>query len=43
MTIQTMAAKSQNKTFRRYDNVAAMEALVVTAFEKKKTICVASQ
>jgi len=35
MTVQTMVAASQNKTFRHYDNVAAMETPVVTAFTKQ--------
>jgi hypothetical protein len=35
MTIQTMVATSQNKTFRHYDNVAAMKTPVVTAFTKQ--------
>ena len=35
MTIQTMVATSQNKTFRHYDNVAAVETQVVTSFTKQ--------
>jgi hypothetical protein len=35
MTIQTMVATSQNKTFRHYDKVAATETPVLTAFTKQ--------
>jgi len=35
MTIQTTVVSSQNKTFRHYDNVAAMATRFVTAFTKQ--------